>query len=179
MAYKLIKSKRKSLSLTVEKDGTVIIKAPLQVTENQAESFYNKNISWIEKRKRHHIANAQQGKPLTERQIKKLKQQAAAVMKEKTDRYAAVMGIDYRSVKITSAKSRWGSCKKDGGICYSYRVMLLSDRARNYIAVHELAHLKRFNHSKDFYLIIEQIMPDYKEIQKEIKAFSNYDLYGT
>ncbi len=165
--------------MTVEKDGTVVIKAPLRLSEKLVEEFYNKNIRWIETQRRKHINNARSGVPLGEKQIEGLKQQAFDVMKAKTDYYAALMGTEYKSVKITSAKSRWGSCRKDGGICYSYRVMLLSDRARDYIAVHELAHTKHFNHSKEFYNAVEEILPDYKDIQKEIKSFTNYDLYGT
>ncbi len=177
MNYKIIKSKRKSLTISVERAGTVIVKAPKSMTNRQIKFYCEKNRRWIEKRLAEHSENASKGTPPTEEEIKELKKQAKQVLSRKTEYFARFMGVEYNGVKITSAKHRWGSCKKDGSICYSYRTMLLDEKCRDYIVVHELAHIKQFNHSAAFYEEIAKILPDYKERQKEIKAFSNYDLY--
>jgi predicted metal-dependent hydrolase len=49
-----------------------------------------------------------------------------------------------------------------GNISFSYRLMLYPEPAREYVIVHELAHLLEMNHSKRFYKIIESVLPDYK-----------------
>lgn len=177
MEYKVIKENRKKLVMTVEKDGTVIIKAPDCTPNKIIENFYRTNIDWIEKRKEEHRKNALCGTPPTQREIKELKKQAAQTLSAMTEKYADKIGVQYKSIKITSAKKRWGSCKKDGCLCYSYRTMLLPEKCREYVVVHELCHLKEFNHSPCFYKQIEKILPDYKEREKAIKNFSNYDLY--
>ncbi|MEG1614194.1 MAG: M48 family metallopeptidase, partial [Oscillospiraceae bacterium] len=67
------------------------------------------------------------------------------------------------AVKITSAEKRFGSCSGKNSLCFSYRLMQYPQDAIDYVIVHELAHIKHKNHSKNFYELIEQYMPDYKE----------------
>ena len=177
MDYKIIRSKRKKLALTVERDGTVLVKVPYRTSKTVIDNFVNANTAWIEQQKQKHRENASKGVPPTPRQIAQMKKQAAVMMGRKTNYYASLMGVKHNGIKITSAKKRWGSCKKDGSICYSYRNMLLSDRCQDYVVVHELAHIKQFNHSPAFYSEIEKILPDYKDREKELKDFSGYDLY--
>ena len=55
--------------------------------------------------------------------------------------------------------------------------MLLSERAQDYVVIHELSHIRHKNHSKQFYNEVAKYMPDYQSVQKEIKEFSNFDLY--
>ncbi len=163
--------------MSVERDGTVVIKAPKNATKAFIDSFYNKNLDWVRQRQAEHKRNSARGAPPTDEEIMRLKRQAKEVLTRKADYYAALMGLKYKSVKITSAKSRWGSCKKDGGICYSYRTMLLSDKCQDYIVVHELSHIVHFNHSAAFWRQVAEVLPDYRQRQAEIKAFSHYDLY--
>ena len=79
------------------------------------------------------------------------------------------MGVEYSGVKITSAKTRYGSCSAENSICFSYLLMLKPLRAVDYVVVHELAHTVHHNHSRQFYALIEKYMPDYKERIKELK----------
>ena len=79
------------------------------------------------------------------------------------------MGLKYGRITITSAKTRFGSCSSKGRISYSYRLMLYPEAARDYVVVHELAHLVEMNHSKRFYDVIEKFMPDYKERKRMLK----------
>ena len=79
------------------------------------------------------------------------------------------MNLSYGRITITSAKTRFGSCSSQGNISFSYRLMLYPIEAREYVVVHELAHLLEMNHSKRFYAIVERYMPDYKERRKKLK----------
>lgn len=178
MEYTIKRSKRKTISITVEKDGRVIVKAPLRRSNNYIDNLVFKYNDWIEEKKEEHIRNAKAGKPLTETDIKMLKEKAKVVMLQKTEYWSNIMNLKYEGVKITNATTRWGSCSWKNSICYSYRTMLLTDIQQDYIVIHELAHIKHKNHSKLFYDEIEKYMPNYKNVQSEIKCFSNFDLYN-
>ena len=94
---------------------------------------------------------------------------AKAELPRRTAYFAKIMGVTPKSVKITSAKKRFGSCSGQNGICYSWRLMLYPSEAIDYVVVHELAHIRQKNHSPAFYREIEKILPDYKARAKLLK----------
>jgi len=64
--------------------------------------------------------------------------------------------------RITSAKSRWGSCSRDNRLSFSWRIIMAPLKIMDYILVHELVHIKEKNHSRNFWAALEKIFPDYK-----------------
>ena len=82
-------------------------------------------------------------------------------------RYRAYeMGISYRDLKISGAKSRWGSCSETGMITLSWRLMMCPEESIEYVIIHELCHRLHMDHSKDFWAEVEKFMPDYKKHKK-------------
>ena len=79
------------------------------------------------------------------------------------------MNVKPTGIKITSARKRFGSCSGKNSICFSLYLMTYPKEAVDYVVVHELAHIKYHNHSKEFYNFIERFMPDYKEREKFLK----------
>ena len=79
------------------------------------------------------------------------------------------MGLNPTGIKITSAEKRFGSCNGKNSICYSWRLMQYPAEAIDYVVVHELAHIKHKNHGKEFYRLIENFLPDYKNREKLLK----------
>ena len=73
-------------------------------------------------------------------------------------------------VRITSAKTRWGSCSAKGTISFSYKLVAAPEQTINYVIAHEIAHLVHMNHSKNFWQLVEQLYPNYKQHQKWLKA---------
>ena len=166
--------------MTVENDGTVVIKAPKLVAGKKIDRFYCQNQQWITERRKALEENRIRITFLTARDIKALKEKATLIMTARTDHYSRLMGVRPEAVKITSAAKRWGSCTYRGGkhtICYSYRCALLSPDCQDYIVVHELAHIKHMNHSAEFYAFIEKFLPDYRERIKETKQFTDFHIY--
>ena len=92
------------------------------------------------------------------------------MLSAKAEYYSALMGVDFGRISIMSAKTRFGSCSSKGNIAFSYRLMLYPEAAVDYVVVHELAHRKEMNHSKAFYKIVEDILPDYKERRKLLRG---------
>ncbi len=94
---------------------------------------------------------------------------AKQALTEKTATFAAVMGCFPSAVKVTGAKTRWGSCSGKKNLNFSWRLMMADDPVIDYVVVHELAHLKEMNHSPRFWAQVERILPDYRERQNRLK----------
>lgn len=165
--YELVRSKRKTLSLSVSKELKVVVRSPLRTSARDIEEFIYKHTSWIEKQ----IDRIKQRKDicLSDEEILQLKQKAKMVLPLKVQHFSEIMGVSPISVKITSATTRWGSCSGKNGICFSYKIMLLPDELIDYIVVHELAHIVEKNHSHKFYAVIERYLPNYRELVAQIK----------
>lgn len=97
------------------------------------------------------------------------KQKATTILIEKALYYSKLMGVTPSSIKVNSAKTRWGSCSGKNSINFSWLLILADDSAIDYVVVHELAHIIEHNHSKKFWLVVEKIMPDYKTKQQGLK----------
>ena len=175
--YTVVRELRKTISIKVSKDGKVTVKAPLFAPVTMVNEFVERHRDWIRSKVSIRQDLSGRARPLDEGEIARMKKKAKTVMKRKLDRFAPLMGVDYRYMKITSARRRWGSCNSKGGICFSYRTMLLNDEQQDYIAVHELAHRKHMDHSRAVYGEIAKVMPDYRRIEKSIKNFEGLDLY--
>jgi len=87
---------------------------------------------------------------------------------ERVIEFAARMNVDPLSIRITSAKKRWGSCSLGKGINFSWRLIMGSDEVIDYVVVHELSHILQMNHSPAFWRIVAIVLPDYKERRAEL-----------
>lgn len=95
--------------------------------------------------------------------------QADKILKERLEYFANIMQIDYRNVSLCNSKSKWGSCDIYRNIKLNFRLIMLPHKTIDFVLIHELSHIIEFNHSKDFYKIIQTIMPSYKLQQKVLK----------
>ena len=103
--------------------------------------------------------------------IKKLfKDNTEALINYKLPYWSNITKIDYNEVKVRDATTRYGSCipsKKN--LYFSSRLVMLPEDKVDAIIVHELCHMKYKNHNKQFYDLVEQYIPNYKEIDKWLK----------
>jgi predicted metal-dependent hydrolase len=97
------------------------------------------------------------------------REQARAVITKRAKLYAARHGFEYRKIRITSARTRWGSCSSMGNLNFTWRLVMAPPDVIDYVVVHELAHLRVNNHSKEYWKQVEGIMPDYKQRLKWLK----------
>lgn len=169
MEYKVIKSNRKTMTLSVNDNLEVTVKAPIFVSNSSIDDFVKRNASWIN--------NAIENKKkqlekfdLSDDEIDALVKKAKAVIPSRVEHYSNLMKINPTGIKITKAKKRFGSCNGKNSLCFSCYLMLYPNEAVDYVVVHELAHIKHHNHSKDFYSLISKYMPDYKDREKLLKA---------
>lgn len=85
-----------------------------------------------------------------------LKAQARADLAAATQRYAAMMDVRYRKISIRDQRTRWGSCSAGGDLSYSWRLILVPPDVLDYVAAHEVAHLKHLDHSPRFWRLVLQ-----------------------
>ncbi len=166
MEYTLIKTKRRSVALEISPDGTLIVRAPLRFTEKDAVDFINKNEKWISKHLPSILAKKEEISKLYDSDILLAKKCAKAICTFLVEKYAPIMNVCPKSIKITSAEKRFGSCSGNDNICFSYFLMLYPIEAITYVVVHELAHIKHHNHSANFHKYVKQYLPEADNYEK-------------
>ena len=73
-------------------------------------------------------------------------------------------------VKITGAKTRFGSCNSRNSLCFSWRLMQYPDEAIDLVVVHELCHIAHHDHGPGFYALLGSILPDHRERMKLLRG---------
>lgn len=91
------------------------------------------------------------------------------IVKERINYYNPFFEDTVTSIKIKDQKSRWASCTYKNEILFNLRCSMMPIQIIDYIVVHEMCHMEHRNHSKDFYLAVERILPDYKQRVKWLK----------
>jgi len=89
------------------------------------------------------------------------KDHAAIKLKEKTLRYAAILGLNPATIKVRDYKARWGSCSSLGGITYNWRIIMAPHSIVDYVVVRELCHMIEHNHSIKYWRHVENLIGDY------------------
>lgn len=159
-AYRLIRSKRKTVAIEIRPDGALWVRAPKWVPRTLIERELAAREEWIARR----LASLPPPKPApSAQQLAAWRAEAAASLPARVAHYAAIMGVTPAAVKINAAEKRFGSCSSKGNLNFSCRLMAYPAAAIDYVVVHELAHLTHMNHSAAFYACVAAVLPDYKE----------------
>ena len=169
-AYTLFRSSRKTLALQVTADAGIVVRAPARLPVSAIDAFVAKHEAWIARQLQRREEAARLSPPLTPERIAALREAARGRLPAKVASYGAQMGLQPAGLKVTSAGKRLGSCSGENRLCFSYRLMQYPDDVIDYVVVHELAHIRHHNHSRAFYALIEQILPDYRERWARLKA---------
>lgn len=97
------------------------------------------------------------------------KHEAFSKLKERTKYYSGVLKLYPNNIRVKEQKSIWGSCSSKDNINFNWKLIMAPQAVLDYIVVHELCHLKHRDHSKNFWGLVEQIIPDYGEKRKWLK----------
>ncbi len=171
VAYTLRKSRRaKRMRLAVYCNGAVVVTTPYGLQETISEKFIREKTDWLFSK----IAFFKQfqGKLAARHSAEdyfKYKDQAYDLALQRVEFFNQQYGFSYNAIRIKNQKTRWGSCSRKGNLNFNYKILFLSEAVRDYIIVHELCHLKEFNHSKKFWNLVGQAFPDYADIKKKLK----------
>lgn len=169
--YQIIFSSRKTLCAEVKIGGEVIIRAPRGTSKSKIDKFIKEHDSWLVSATERQTARAKSKyhQQLSESDILNLKAAASEYIPYRVKCFSEKMGLIPAAVKISSATKKFGSCSAKNSLNFSYRLMMYPPEAIDYVVVHELAHIKHHNHSKDFYKLIEQFLPDFRKREALLK----------
>jgi predicted metal-dependent hydrolase len=98
------------------------------------------------------------------------KEIARAYITERVEYYTRMMKVRPASVRIGGALRRWGSCSSAGRLNFTWRLVMADDAAIDYVVVHELAHMTRMDHSKEFWNIVSGVISDYPAQRAKLRA---------
>lgn len=168
----VIRSNRKTMSLELREDGTVLVRAPYRMPDAEIQRFIQEKKDWLAKHLQMQEERKRQEQPverLTMQEIQELADRALTEIPKRVAYYAQLLQVDYGRITIRNQKSRWGSCSAKGNLNFNCLLMLTPPEVIDYVVVHELCHRKEMNHSARFWNEVEQILPDYRERRDWLK----------
>ena len=171
--YQFRQSNRaRNLRITVGCDSAVVVVAPFGFGFQRAEEFLLSKAAWILEKlnffKNHKPSILSK---YSKREYKKYKFQALALAEQKVQEFNRFYLFKYSRVSVKNQKTRWGSCSKKGNLNFNYKIVFLPENLLNYLVVHELCHLKEMNHSKKFWNLVVQRIPNFLNDKKSLKNF--------
>ncbi len=209
---KLVRSSRKTIALIIQPDGTLMVRAPLRMSDVRIRAFVEDHAEWVTKtrakvrsavraeekryaegelfpfmgqsyplkivpRQRPYLKFDYRAFTISKTALPKAKEvfikwyenAAALNLLFRTSQLATSYHYGFKRIRISSARTRWGSCSTSGTISFTYRLIMAPPEVVDYVIIHELVHTKIHNHSKTFWRRVEQIMPDYKARQSWLK----------
>lgn len=197
--YKLIRSARKTLCISIL-NGQVIVRSPMRTPLSRIEDFVEKKRNWILKKlsecSRYEELNDYncillKGNrvPLIIGNQNKIDEQGVTVKNlsnlkrlyienfgqdflQLFNTISQASGLKAKCVSFKSYRARWGCCDTKKQIIFNWKLLMLSSELWQCVIVHELCHTVFMNHSKNFYLLANSVMPAYAFTHKQLKNFS-------
>lgn len=96
------------------------------------------------------------------------------IVKQHVKNHCKALDVNYNRLFIRNSQSNWGCCSSRKNLSFSWRLIFTPLEVIDYLAAHETAHLIEMNHSKDFWTLVGEICPDYKEHRRWLKAKGKY-----
>ena len=169
VSYEIRPSRRaRRLGLTVYPGGRLVVTMPFSSTEDP-EAFIRRHAAWVT-----HSMGRLSGKkrlPGGVKDYRENRMSAHELVAERIKHFNARYRFKVGKITIRNTRTRWGSCSKKGALSFSYKLVHLSPELSDYIIVHELCHLKEFNHSPAFWRLVGKTIPQYKSLRGRLRSF--------
>lgn len=151
--------------LRVDIDGRVRVTIPRGGSRRDADAFATKNLDWI-RRQQARIVKPTLGEDERRALQERAKRELPPRLLELAERYQ----LSIRRVSIRNQRLRWGSCGRTGHICLNWRLLLMPDWVGDYVLIHELMHLRRMDHSPQFWAHVAEACPEYETARQWLRA---------
>lgn len=168
--YTLVRSRRRTLSMELKRDGTVVVHAPLRLGVEKIDAFVAAHEAWLVRARTRQAERLAAHPEPTEAEREALLARARSELPQRVAHWSRVTGLVPTGVKITGAKTRFGSCNGRNSLCFSWRLMQYPDEAIDLVVVHELCHIAHHDHGAGFYALLGSILPDHRERMKLLRG---------
>lgn len=162
--------KAKRMRIAVYCDGSVVAVYPENVLFSRILSVIENKITWI--KEKIDFFNSKQNIAVfrgTKREYLKNKEVSFELVKNRVEYFNQFYNFHYNKIFIKNQKTRWGSCSKKGNLNFNYKIIFLPKELQDYLIVHELCHLKEFNHSKRFWDLVRLQVPNLNQVSKILR----------
>jgi hypothetical protein len=167
-----VSNKSKSIRLAVYPGGQVIVTTPNFIPEFVVNRFIKSKSEWLINRIEYNsklMAMPRISKKEQKNEYLKNKNKVKKIVEERLEYFNKFYNFKWNKITVRNQKTRWGSCSKKGNLNFNYKIAFLSNIQTDYIVVHELCHLKEFNHGKRFWNLVALTVSNYKEIRVSLK----------
>ena len=135
--YTLIRARRRTLSLQLDREGNAVVRAPYGVKKEFIDRFVAEHEVWLARAREKQQARRLAHPEPTDEERKALIARAKEYLPMRVDYWSGIMGLMPTGLKITSARTRFGSCSGKNSLCFSWRLMQYPREAIDYVVVHE------------------------------------------
>lgn len=173
MDYIVKRSDRRTVSVTVDDDGRIIVKAGRGMSRAAVDRFVESSAPFIARRLREieavDKAAESMGGAYTGQQISDMKARARVFFTEKASLYADLLGVSFSGISVKTQTTLWGSCSAKGILSFNCLLMDAPLFVAASVAAHEVCHLRHRDHGKAFYSELRSVFPEYDKAQKWLR----------
>lgn len=160
----VVRSSRKTTAIQVVSSRRVVVRAPHRAPAAAIERAVEARSGWIMSALERQAARERSGGPMpTELEFESWRQLAKTDLPARVHRWAPMVGCAPSRIHIRNQATRWGSCSSSGTLSLNLQLMRFPDWVRDYVVVHELAHLVHPNHGPDFWALVARTFPSHRE----------------
>ena len=159
----------KSVRFSISTSGRLQMSVPKYTSDFLAKRFLNSNRELIREKLPVKDPKEQRSRDY---QKKLLMKKAKEYLPYRLEYHAKLYGYSYEKCRLTHANTRWGSCSSNRTISLNIGLMKVPEVLRDYVILHELAHLNHMDHSKDFWAEVGSHDKNYKNHEKKLKMFN-------
>ncbi|MFZ1720754.1 MAG: M48 family metallopeptidase [Candidatus Moraniibacteriota bacterium] len=172
--YKVIRRKgMRRMLLSFSSGGELILTAPRLTPAFFINAFLEKSRSWIDT----HLARILTRQDTVSHQKSEYLEkrgEAHRIIERRVIELAIRHGFQYQKISIRNQQTRFGSCSRSGNLSFHYRIAFFTPEERDYVIIHELCHLRHFNHSLAFWNEVSRFSPNYEYIRKSLSQRSHH-----
>ncbi len=159
----------KGIKFSISTSGRLQMSVPAYTSTFLAKRFLNSNREVIREKLPVKDPSEQRARDY---QKKILMKKAREFLPYRLEYFAKLYGYSYDKCRLTHAGTRWGSCSSNRTISLNIGLMKVPEPLRDYVILHELAHLNHMDHSKAFWAEVGEHDKNYKLHEKRLKMFS-------
>ena len=169
---RVLYSARRTVSISVETDGSVLVRAPHGFPEERVRALLSERAAWIDRHRARALERLERWQtlaPLTGEQRAQLKRETAALLRERLPVLAARIGVRFTGFSVRFQRTRFGSCSARGHLSFHASLGRMPREVAEYVMIHELCHLLHMDHSAAFWATVERFAPAYREARRHLR----------